>query len=113
MPVRASLDQRGAASVRIEQTKPSGLPRGASITHTWAIDAGSDMLLRCTMEVRAPGRSPVAFEMSYTRQLAKDYEPKQRVPQNPPGTGKKHRNRGGGGEAKSADGGPSMAAEAK
>lgn len=115
VPVRAALNGQDG-SVLVEQTRPTSLPNGASITHLWSpMDGGS--FLRCHMEVRAPGRSAVSFQIVYSRVSAKDYEPKQRVPQNPPGSGKKHRNKGGGGgggEAKDAQGDePSRAAEAK
>jgi hypothetical protein len=50
----------------VEHCRPSHLPRGSSVVHSWCgIEGGKS--LRCTMEVRQPNKDTVSFQLYYTR----------------------------------------------
>eukprot|EP00613_Pedinella_sp_CCMP2098_P028749 CAMPEP_0171719712 /NCGR_PEP_ID=MMETSP0991-20121206/21353_1 /TAXON_ID=483369 /ORGANISM="non described non described, Strain CCMP2098" /LENGTH=384 /DNA_ID=CAMNT_0012311295 /DNA_START=46 /DNA_END=1200 /DNA_ORIENTATION=- len=94
VPVRAALKEASASavsSVVVEHCRPAHLPKGSAVYHTWSrVDGG----LRCTMEVREPERSAVAFDLFYGPMAAKDFEPKTKGQQ--PSSSKRGKDGGGG-----------------
>ena len=65
LPYSASGDSYGR--VRVKNHRPSGLPKGAAIVHTWQLLGA---YLKCTAEVELPG-GVVAHDFFYKREVAK------------------------------------------